>query len=234
MATKTKPKPKAALRGTKPKAGRRGPVRVRASRDILLLPIAVAGVLVAVAIGLVVYGIINTRNHTGPVVASGIPCDALQHSQVHYHAAVQIIYNGNLTPIPANIGISGDPAAPSCYYWLHVHPANQDVIHIESPSGRTFVLSDFFSVWNAWSTAKGDLAQPLDAKHVSVFTLAKDQKLTVYVDQNDGKGAQLYTGDPRTILLKAHEVITLEIGPASADPTPPPAFDWSSASNKGL
>lgn len=230
MATKTKSK--AALRGAK--AGRRAPVKVKAGRDIMLLPVAVAGILVAVAVGLVVYGFVNRSNNTGPVVAAGIPCDALQHSTVHYHAALQIIYNGNLTPIPANIGISGDPSAPTCYYWLHVHSANPDAIHIESPSGRTFVLSDFFSVWNAWSTAKGDAAQPLDSKHVSVFTLTKDEKLTVYVDQNDGKGPQLFKGDPRTILLKAHEVITLEIGPATSDPIPPPAIDWSSTAYKGL
>lgn len=223
MATKTKRK--AALRAAGAKGGRRPPVKVKAGRDVPLLPIAVAAVLVALAIGMVAYAVVNNKSTSPPIVA-GIPCDRLEHTQVHYHAAIQIMYQGNVVHIPASIGIQGDPAAPTCYYWLHVHTANPDVIHIESPATQSFTLGNFFSVWDSWSRNNGGLRQPLDSKHVSTFTLTPDQSLVVYVDANDGKGPQLFTGDPKTIVLKAKEVIWLEISPPTV--TPPPAFTFSS------
>lgn len=179
--------------------------------------------------GLAVIGPLWSASATPtPASAAGIPCDHLELTQVHYHAALQILYQGKFTPIPANIGRQGNPSAPVCFYWLHVDQANQDVIHIESPAGRTFTLGDFFSVWSVW----GSSTQPLDTTHVWSFTLTPDQKLVVYVDANDGKGPQLFTGDPKTIVLKAHEVITIEISPPTA--SPPPVFDWMSAANTGL
>ena len=230
MPSQTENRPKAAQLRTKQK-GRRLPPKVKSRPDIPLLPVVVGAILVAVAIGLIGY-YWYSNNAGKSVQAAGIPCDELERSQVHYHAALQIVYNDILTPIPANIGITGDTAAPTCYYWLHVHGANPDVIHIESPRDRSFTLADFFTVWNAWSKAKGGPSEPLDSTHVSTFTLTPDQKLVVYIDLGDGKGAQVFTGDPRTISLKAHEVITLEI--TSGTPSPPPSFDWTSTANNGL
>jgi hypothetical protein len=222
MATKTKRK--AALRAAGAKAGRRASVKVRPTRDIPVLPIAVAGVLVALAIGIIIYAVVNNKSSAPPAVG-GIPCDHLEQTQVHYHAAIQIIYQSNVTHIPASIGIQGDPTtATGCYYWLHVHSANPDVIHIESPATRTFTLGNFFSIWNSWASANGLPAARLDATHVANFTLTSDQKLVVYVDANDGKGPQLFTGDPKTIELKPHEVIWLEISPPTVSPPPPFTF----------
>jgi len=203
------------------KAGRRLPPKVRSGRDILVLPIAVGGVLAALFIGIIVYGVVSSAN-SKPASAAGIPCDQLQHSQVHYHAAVQIVYLGNQVHIPANIGIVGTATAPTCYYWLHVHAANQDVIHIESPAQRVFTLGDFFQVWSAWQGTP----EPLDAKHVSTFAIQPGQKLVVYVDAGDGKGPQLYDSDPKKIVLTSHKVITLEITPPTV--SPPPAFTFPS------
>jgi hypothetical protein len=204
------------------------PPKVKTGPDIPLLPVAVAGILVALAIGLGIYAYANNRS-SGPQPAAGIPCDQLEHTQIHYHAALQIIHEGALTPIPANIGIVTDSSGSvTCYYWLHVHAANKDVIHIESPATDTFNLGQFFSVWSTWSGT----TQPLDSRHVSTFTLTPDEKLYVYVDANDGKGPQLFTGDPKSIVLAKHQVISLEI--TSGTPTPPPAFDWTSAANSQL
>jgi len=227
MASSTRTK--SPQKGSRSKSGRRLPPKVKSGPEIPMLPIAVGGILVALAIGILIYTFVNTRPSTPPT-AAGIPCDQLEHTQVHYHAAIQIIYQGNVHPIPANLGIVTDPTTGSatCFYWLHVHAQNPDVIHIESPADQSFSLSQFFAVWSAWGGTK----QPLDATHVSTFTLTADEKLVVYVDANDGKGPQLFTGDPNTIVLKAHEVISLEI--TSGPPTPPPGFDWNSATNKGL
>jgi hypothetical protein len=93
-------------------------------------------------------------------------------------------------------------------------------------------LSQFFGVWNAWSTNQGGPKEPLSATQVSSFTLTPGEKIYVYIDLSDGKGPQLFTGDPGTIVLKAHEVISLEI--SSGPATTPPGFDWTAAGNAGL
>jgi hypothetical protein len=221
MATKTK----APVRTGAGKGGRRPPVKVKRGREVPILPIAVAVILLVFAVGVIIYTVVNNKPTPGPATAAGIPCDSLQHSQVHYHAAVQIVYQGNVHPIPANLGIVGDPTAPTCYYWLHVHAADANTIHIESPANQTFTLGQFFAVWTAWNKTQGLPAEPLNATHVSSVTLTPDEKLVVYIDLQDGKGPQPYTGDPNAIVLKAHEVITLEITPPAV--TPPPSFTFN-------
>ncbi len=145
---------------------------------------------------------------------------------MHYHTALQIIYHGVTTNLTDNIGIQTDStgANVSCYYWLHVHAQNKNVIHIESPANDTFTLGQFFDVWNAWSQANGKGAQKLDATHVSTFTVGAGDKVVTYIDLGDGKGAQPYTGDLRSIPLKSHEVITIEITPPDVNPPPPFTF----------
>jgi hypothetical protein len=194
-------------------------VKVKKGSELPLLPIAIGGILVVAAIILIIYGVVQSQGKPAVVVpaANGIPCDAGEHTQIHYHAALQILYQGNPTSIPSDIG-----RLTSCFYWLHMHAESPGVIHIESPKGRAFTLGDFFKVWQV---AKGT-PEPLDATHVSKFILTPDQQLVVYVDLGDGKGPQLYTGDPAAIVLKAHEVITLEIGPPTVNP--PPKFTFQS------
>jgi hypothetical protein len=227
VPSQTRTKATAGGAKVKSKSGRR-PVNVRVKKgsDLPILPIAVAAILVALFVGLFIYGWVNNKSNSSTAgTVDGIPCDRLQATQVHYHSALQLIYQGNQVHIPAGIGITGGEAAPTCFYWLHVHAASPDVIHIESPATSVFSLGQFFDVWNAWSTAQGGPSERLDSKHVSIFTLTSGQALIVFIDAQDGKGPQLYTGDPRKIVLKNHEVITVEITPPGA---PPPTFTWPS------
>ena len=207
------------MRGAKvkSKSGRRPPVRVKTGPELPLLPIAVGGILVVLAIVLIIIAVTQGKAKPGPTVppAAGIPCDALEHTAVHYHAALQIINQGNPVRIPGDVG-----RLTTCFYWLHVHAESPGVIHIESPKGRTFTLGDFFAVW---AKSKGT-PEPLDATHVSSFTLTGDQKLVVYVDLGDGAGPKVYTGDPAAIVLKSHEVVTLEITPPTVNPPPKVTF----------
>ncbi len=222
-----KARAKAAAGSSKGKSARRPPVRGRSGSGVPLLPVVVAsilGLLVIVMIGAIVY---FNRPQPGPQTVSGIPCDHLEHTQVHYHAAVQIVYHGVLTNIRDQTGIQSDSSGNvSCYYWLHVHTQDKNIIHIESPASQTFTLGQFFDVANTWSNANGYGAVRLDATHVATFTLQPGDKMVVYIDLGDGKGAQPYTGDPRAIVLKSHEVITIEITPP--DVNPPPSFTFPS------
>jgi hypothetical protein len=222
------------VRSGKGKAGRRPPVKVRRTSDLPVMPIAVGAILLVLAIAMIVFIIQATRPTPGPPSAGGVPCDQLEQTQIHYHTALQIVYNGTVVNLPDNTGIMLDSSGtnPTCYYWLHVHPANKNVIHIESPASDTFTVGQFIAVWKSWAQQTGHPVPKLDATHVGTFTLTSDQKLVVYIDLNDGKGAKVYTGDPNSIPLKAHEIITLEISPP--DVTPPPAFDWNSTANQGL
>ena len=226
MATKAKAKAGARSKG---KSGRRAPVKVKRASDVPILPIAVGGVLGLLLIGMIVYILWLNRPAPGPTVAGGIPCDQLEHTQTHYHAALQIMYHGISTNLPDNTGINftdSTQSAVSCYYWLHVHASQKNIIHIESPANQTFTLGQFFQVWDTWSKASGKGSQRLDATHVSQFTLAPTDKLVVYIDKGDGKGAQVYTGDPKAIVLASHEVVTIEITPP--DVKPPPTFTFPS------
>jgi len=180
-----------------------------------------------VPVGLVLYGATHPSSgasQLNPAIASAsptptsfttIPCDQLEHTQVHYHAFLQILNQGSSVSIPTNVGRSS-----GCYYWLHMHTNEPGVIHIESPSDRTYTLGDFFDVWSDW----GHAPELLDSTHVGTLTLTGSQKLAVYVDLGDGKGAVPFSGNPRAIVLEVHEVITLEITPPSVNPPPP--FSW--------
>jgi hypothetical protein len=217
---------KTPVRGTKGKGAKRAPVK--SATDVPILAIVVAGILLALFIGIFIYGAINNRATPTPVVhgSSGdIPCDALERTQVHYHAAIQIMYNGTLHQIPGGIGITGGETSPTCFYWLHVHSANPDVIHIESPAQDSFTLGDFFKVWNAWSTASGGPNEVLTSTEVSTLPVTTGQQIFAYVDLQDGKGPKLYDGDPSTIPLKSHEVITIEIAGSASTP---PSFTFTS------
>jgi hypothetical protein len=187
----------------------------------------VGSILGLLAIAMVVFIVYLGRPQPGPQAAGGVPCDQLEHTQIHYHAALQIMYHGTVTNLPGNLGIQTDSSGAnvSCYYWLHVHTNNKNVIHIESPKSQTFTLGQFFDVWNTWSQANGHGAERLDAKHVASFALAPEDKVVVYTDMGDGKGPQVYTGDPRAIKLQSHEVITIEIAPPD---TTPPSFTFES------
>src|SRR5690348_1263560 len=203
--------PKSQVRGAK--GSRRAPVK---SRDTPTLAIVVGAILVLLFIGLGIWGFVNSRTNPVPTVAGStgsIPCDQLEHTQVHYHSAIQIVAQGTVHPIPGGIGIQGGETVHTCYYWLHVHSANPNVIHIESTADRVFTLGDFFKLWDARSTYSGGPHELLDPTHVSTLKVGEGQAMQVYIDLGDGKGATLFTGDPSTIILKSHEIITIEITP---------------------
>jgi len=218
---------KTPLKGAKGKVARRAPVK--STTDVPILAVVVGGILAVLFVGLLIYGAVNNHKAAAAPTVHGssgdIPCDSLEHTQVHYHAAIQILDGGTLHPIPSGIGIQGGETAPTCFYWLHVHAANQDVIHIESPADRTFTLGDFFKVWDAYSTNNGGPHESFDSTHVSTLTLTTGQQLIVYVDLQDGKGPKVWDGDPNAIVLKAHEVITVEITPPTV--SPPPSYTFA-------
>jgi hypothetical protein len=172
-----------------------------------LLPVLVGGALVLVALFFIVFYFANQGTATKKV--GYVQCNPGEQLQTHYHAHLTIIQDGQERPIPANIGITD-----SCLYWLHTHDTS-GIVHVEAPANQanhTFTLGDFFDVWG----------QPLDSTHVATLTVGAGQSLVAYVD------GKIYSGDLRSIPLKSHTVIVLEIQPPAVDP--PPSYTWDSNS----
>jgi hypothetical protein len=179
----------------------------------------IAGGAVVVLVTVAVFAFVAfARFNFAPIKAGAssppVPCDGLEHTQVHYHAAIQILNQGRPVAIPTTLG-----RTPYCYYWLHMHAGEPGIIHIESPSDRQFTLGDFFRVWAAWSGKP----ERLDSNHVSSLTLSGVEMLVVFVAP-DGGAPQEFTGDPASIVLKEREVVTVEISPPTVKP--PPQFEW--------
>jgi len=201
-------------------AGARGAAGGMSGGLIALIAGSLAVVLIVVTV--MVYVAVTASRGGAPAPAANpllsanpIPCDGLEHTQVHYHAYLQIVSGGNVVPISTSVGRTA-----SCYYWLHMHTGEGGIIHIEAPSDHTLTLGDFFWVWGEWSGRH----QLLDSNHVSTTTLSSGQTLVVYIDADDGAGPHLYNGDPTKIVLRDHEMITLEITPPAL--SRPPAFTW--------
>lgn len=138
---------------------------------------------------------------------NGITCRSSmgQNVEYHTHQHIRIFVDGEQKRIPAGVGIHGTPwtqdidggrflnnSAKGCVYWLHSH-ADDGIIHVESPSKRTFTLGDFFDVWGQplsktrVGPAKGPVVAFLDGERIED---PRDVPLT------DGGVIQLNVGEP--------------------------------------
>jgi hypothetical protein len=137
----------------------------------------------------------------GPITINGVTCDPAEQVTYHVHAHLNIRVNGQLEPIPDDVG-----RTPTCLFWLHTH-ATQGVIHVEAPVARSFTLGQFFDVWG----------KPLSATQVGDWAVPAGSRIWVFLD-----GEPVDT-DPRTIELTNLASIELQIGPSRLDPLP---YTW--------
>ena len=151
----------------------------------------------------------------GPTI-DGIQCQTSEQLAYHIHVHLTIFVNGKAQQIPYGIGIappvhtttqSGGAFVDggSCYYWLHTHSPD-GIIHIESPTSTIYTLGVFFDIWG----------QTLSANQVGPAL----GKVTVY------QNGKLYTGDPRQVMLSAHNQIQLDVG--TNTPPKPLLSSWGS------
>ncbi|MGH2497153.1 MAG: hypothetical protein ACRDIV_20845 [Ktedonobacteraceae bacterium] len=126
----------------------------------------------------------------------GVYCDTLEQSVEHIHAHLSIFMNGQQVPLVANTGIAPvgvtSSANVTCYYWLHTHD-NTGVIHIESPTTRSYTLNQFFDIWERFSSSTSPFPTELSSSTGWV----------IYVN-----GKQVNT-DFNHLQLHAHDLITL-------------------------
>jgi hypothetical protein len=150
----------------------------------------------------------STQAQANGQPVDGIACQTGEQVAYHIHAHVAVYSSGALRAVPRGVGITPPTneqnsaqgpfiASGGCFYWLHTH-TQDGIIHIESPTQKTYTLGNFFDIWQ----------QPLSSTQVSTAL----GNVTTYVN-----GKQ-YQGDPRSIQLTNHAVIQLDVGSPTVAP----------------
>jgi hypothetical protein len=127
----------------------------------------------------------------------GLTCGAEMATAMHYHVSFAMYANGQQITIPANTGIV-QTGQGSCFYPLHVHLANANVIHVESPVQQTFALGQVFDIWT----------QPLSQDQVLSYRADSRHPITYEVFDANGHLSKI-TGDPRAFQLADHQTIVI-------------------------
>jgi hypothetical protein len=172
-----------------------------ASRD-RRQPAAGAGPLGGLQTGPAPWGA-NTAGLADRLRAIGVPpLSPFEATAVHIHQHLDLYVDGGKVPVPAGIGI--DPAAG--YAPLHTHDAS-GVIHVESPTVRTYTLGELFAVWGV-RFSHGCLGG---------YCAGGGRRLRVYVN---GRADQ---GDPAALVLAPHQELVVAFGTAAQLPSPVPS-----------
>jgi hypothetical protein len=133
----------------------------------------------------------------------GIKCQSNERVAFHIHVHLTVFVKGKPRLVPAGIGIwpklQQQPGTygqfvltqGECLSWLVTRFAD-GIIHVEAPVKRDFTLGEFFDVWG----------QPLGHDVAG----AAHGPVTAIVN------GSVWTGDPRSIPLREHTQIQLEVG----------------------
>jgi hypothetical protein len=123
---------------------------------------------------------------------------------VHIHEHLDLVVNGRvLRPgLPAYVGINFD--APFIAE-LHTHDTS-GIIHVESPTVRTFMLGDFFDVWGL----------RFSSRCLGGYCANGEKRVWAFVN-----GRRIVT-DPRKIVLRGHQEIVVAFGTFASIPKPIP------------
>jgi hypothetical protein len=176
---------RAASRGRREAETRRRRLRVR-------LGWAAAGLVAAGLIAFTIWTNLPKSASAGPVI-DGVECNTNEQLAYHIHQHLAIYDRGKPVAVPQGIGID---QKDNCIYWLHTHDTT-GVIHVESPSEKQYPLKNFFDLWG----------QVVDNTSFLTHAIAPGHSVRAYV------GKDLYKGDPMSIVLTPHKLITLEYGP---------------------
>jgi hypothetical protein len=146
----------------------------------------------------------NTDKLKARLSALGLPALSAEGTTLHIHQHLDLYVNGSKEVVPAQIGIITSPKV--VFSPLHTHNTS-GIIHVESPTVRSFTLGEFFDVWGVRFTPTC----------VGGYCNQGDETLRVYVD------GQLATGNPTWLKLFAHEEIVVTYGTQARLPDPIPS-----------
>jgi hypothetical protein len=145
----------------------------------------------------------NTADLAERLRAIGIPAlSPMEGTAVHIHQHLDLYVDGRKVLVPAGIGI--DPAVG--YAPLHTHDPS-GVIHVESPTVRTYTLGEFFAVWGVRITPSC----------LGGYCAGGGRQLRLFVDGRADRG------DPTTLALAPHQELVVAFGTAAQLPSPIPS-----------
>jgi hypothetical protein len=171
----------------------------------------------------------SASNNTGLKPATGQVVDSMECTTgeqlvFHIHAYLEIYVNGEPVTVPPGVGIVSPPGsgisalgssgALQCFYPLHVHDTEPNIIHVESPIQKVYTLGNLFDVWGKQLSGTQVMGNPVDGAH--------QVKYVVY--DASGKMIQVTT-DPRAIGLADHETVVILYN--SPNVQPKPFTDWA-------
>lgn len=139
--------------------------------------------------------------------ALNLPALREEGQVLHIHQHLDVVVAGRRVQVPLGIGIDYDGAFISP---IHTHDTT-GVIHIESPTVRTFTLGQLFGVWGVRLTPRcvGGLCAK-GARQLRVFVGGKPLK-----------------GDPTKLALREHREIVVTFGTSAQLPRPlPRSYRW--------
>ena len=135
--------------------------------------------------------------------AIGLPVLSAEVTNLHIHMHIDVFVHGTRVTVPANVGINtaGGYLSP-----LHTHD-DSGLIHVESPTDRTYTLGQFFDVWGVRFTNRclGGMCDQ------------GSERLRVFV------GGRPVRGDPRLLELALHQEIVVTYGTPAQLPRPIPS-----------
>jgi hypothetical protein len=145
----------------------------------------------------------NTAGLARRLQAIGVPpLSPVEGTVVHIHQHLDLYVDGRKVTVPAGIGI--DPAVG--YAPLHTHDPS-GVIHVESPTVRTYTLGEFFAVWGVRITPSC----------LGGYCAGGGRQLRLFVDGRPDRG------DPTTLALAPHQELVVAFGTAAQLPSPIPS-----------
>ncbi len=149
----------------------------------------------------------ETANLLARLNAIGLPALTSEGTVLHIHQHLDIIIDGTPVTVPADIGIN---ATAGFLSEIHTHDAS-GVIHVESPTNRTFRLGEFFDIWGL----------RFDSSCIGGECSGGGRTLAVFVN------GHRVSGDPRQVILAEHQEIAIIVGTPDQLTNPPSTFDWA-------
>lgn len=199
--------------------------RRRRQRRLLIGGVALIALILTLGGGGLIYSRIHRTVQTQNATAADLPVDGVQclgneSLAYHIHQHLTLYQDGKPVTLPAFIGIPVGSNIPggTCYYWLHVHDTT-GVVHVESPTTQNYTLGQFLDVWQRTTQldAQGGGNTQVSDAFVRALRAASPGDVHIYVADKE-------VSDYASILLTAHEMITIEIGTPLQPPTTNYAF----------
>jgi hypothetical protein len=136
----------------------------------------------------------------------GLDCGAMNLTY-HVHTHLAFFLDRRQLALPQSVGSVEPRPGSHCYYALHTHDESGRV-HVEAAAEGMFTLGQLFRIWG----------MPLEPTNVANIT---GLPIVIYL-VDDGKATK-YEGDFKTIELKSHRGIVIQIGTEIAEI---PRYTW--------